>query len=104
MKSDTLFWTCVAAIVALALHHNEEQQADDVGEGAACTKQIEQLQEALFPKNSWIETEAWFLAVGQMVGAKLPGLEARVANYEVGRATALQFALSRAKGSSACRG
>jgi hypothetical protein len=83
-------------------HDNEKDPAAENAEGSACAKGIEQCQETIFPRHSWIEAQRWILAVAQIAGVKLNEMATTVANYEVGRANAAQLALSQAQNSLEC--
>jgi hypothetical protein len=102
MKSGyTLLFVFLLTYLIGTYNKDDKSKSEDVG-NTACAKAVEQEREALFPKDNWVETEAWILSISRMAGIKFVEMENRVANYEVGRAMAVRLALSQANGFAVC--
>jgi hypothetical protein len=104
MKSGTPILLIVILLICGVTSCDDEEKTQPIDEGStACGQAIEQLQDALFPRDSWLETQAWIVSIFNIVGIKLDETEKNVTNYEVGRAMAAQLAISQAGNSSACQ-
>jgi hypothetical protein len=99
MKAGYLSFFAVALLVYV---FTGRQKDDQPAADNSCVRVIEQYQEALFPRDRLMETEAWLLGISQMLNISAGSLAHDVANYEVGRATAMRLAISRANGLPEC--
>jgi hypothetical protein len=103
MKTGYLSFFVVALVVYVLTTHQKDRNSDNQAvDDNACAGAIEQYREALFPRDRWIEAEARTLAIAQTLNIDADSIEKTVSNYEVGRATAMQVAISQANKSPEC--